>query len=133
MVKPGFAKRCLFGRAKPPLNRWLPAYLRLDWRQGEGGEDVYDMIRPPIKGEITLSYFAVSFNEWVSLLNRYQENKMMRGEVERHVRKISFKTFPEAFTLWDDLIARFEADEITSADVIMGMLKASKEAEKFKT
>jgi hypothetical protein len=133
MRKPGFGIRELFGRAKPPYNRWLPAYLRLDWRVDDEEErEAYEPCDPPMSGDITLSYFAVSFSEWEEILNKYEEKRITMEEAEQHVKQVTFRTFPGVLDVWDVLLEKFSRHEITTAEVVMGMLKASKEANEGK-
>ena len=131
---PGFALCAFFGRDKPQVGnriwrrKWKPAYFRLEWRVDDEDErELYDPDDPPRTGDITLLYFATSFKEWVDILDKFENNVISREEASKYIKEVKFKTFPEAFTVWNNLLDSFVRSEMTQAEVVTGMLKAAGE------
>lgn len=122
-----FGVRELFGRAKPPFNRWIPAYLRIDWHVNDAEWEEYEPGDPPRSGDITLHYFATSFNEWTEIINKFNNNQLTEEEAKTSIKQVKFRTFPTMLDEWEVLMEKFVRDEITQAEVITGMLKASKD------
>jgi hypothetical protein len=128
MVKVNYGDDVLFDLSKRYDERdWrLLPYMQLFWSVEEEYDEERDSSIPPEEGDLRLTYFTIPVEEWAKMLADYEAEKVPYEQAIRGAKVVFFKTFPDAFRLWDDLLSRLKRKEIGSEDVAAALVAASK-------